>query len=117
MSAPRKKNEFLPRRAFTPHLGATALQDRIGSPNPGAQENRQLLVAAMANPSTRRIAFDVVERNCRDRFKDGDAGIELYLDLFAVVEASGVQEAAQEFENRFAPMLDQELLREKLQLR
>jgi hypothetical protein len=116
MATSTKKNELLPREALEPH-GATSLQDRIGSSSAGSQENRRLLAVAMANPSTRRIAFKVVERNCRDRFKDGNAGIALYLDLFAVVESSGVHEAAQEFENRFAPMLDQELLKEKLEFR
>jgi hypothetical protein len=118
LSSPRReKKDLHAREPVQSRQSATPLKDRIGSSNAGPQENRHLFAAAMANPSTRRIAFNVLERNCHDRFKDGEAGIALYLDLFAVVESSGAQEAAQEFENRFFPMLDQELLKRKLQPR
>jgi hypothetical protein len=32
----------------------------------------------MADPLRRGIAFDVVERNCRERFAEGEDGIKLY---------------------------------------
>jgi len=63
----------------------------------------------MADPVRRRIAFNVVERNCRDRFAEGEDGIKLYLHLRGHVRSSAVDEAVMEFEHRFEPMLDQEL--------
>jgi len=62
----------------------------------------------MADPIRRRVAFNVVERNCHERFAEGDAGITLYLRLRGYVRASAVDEAVAEFERRFEPMLDQE---------
>jgi hypothetical protein len=43
------------------------------------QDNRALFIEAMADPSRRRIAFNVLEKNCRRRFAEGDDGIRLYL--------------------------------------
>jgi len=62
----------------------------------------------MADPIRRRVAFNVVERNCRERFAEGDDGITLYLRLRGYVQASAVDEAVAEFRRRFEPMLDQE---------
>jgi hypothetical protein len=75
-----------------------------------AQRNRVLFIEAMADPLRRGIAFEVVERNCRERFAEGEDGIELFLQLLRTVQSAGVDEAVEEFERRFAPMLDQELL-------
>jgi hypothetical protein len=71
-------------------------------------DNRSLFIEAMADPIRRRVAFNVVERNCRERFAEGDDGITLYLRLRGYVQASAVDEAVAEFRRRFEPMLDQE---------
>jgi hypothetical protein len=73
-----------------------------------------LFIGAMADPSRRRIAFNVVERNCRERFAEGEDGMELYLQLLRYVRLGNVSEAVEEFERRFVPMLDQEFLKERM---
>jgi hypothetical protein len=78
-------------------------------PREVAPDNRSLFIDAMAHPLRRRIAFNVVERNCRDRFAQGEDGIRLYLHLRGYVQSAAVDEAVAEFERRFEPMLDQEL--------
>jgi hypothetical protein len=77
-------------------------------------DNRSLFIKAMPDPVKRRIAFDVVERNCRDRFAQGQEGLSLFLELVEYVQAAGVAVAVTEFENRFAALLDQELLNKTL---
>jgi hypothetical protein len=77
--------------------------------------NRALFIQCMADPVRRRIAFDVVERNCRDTFGEGEEGLDLFVKLVADVRRAKVDEAVSEFEGRFAPMLDQALLKKKLQ--
>jgi hypothetical protein len=77
-------------------------------------DNRSLFIAAMADPTKRRVAFDVVERNCRMRFRIGEEGIKTYLQLLTYVQESKVDEAVDEFEKRFVSMLDQELLKKML---
>jgi hypothetical protein len=76
------------------------------------QDNRALFIEAMADPSRRRIAFNVLEKNCRRQFAEGDDGIRLYLQLLDCVRSANVGEAVDEFEHRFEPMLDQERLKE-----
>ena len=73
-----------------------------------------LFIGAMADPSRRRIAFNVVERNCRERLAEGEDGMELYLQLLRYVRLGNVSEAVEEFEHRFMPMLDQEFLKERM---
>jgi hypothetical protein len=79
---------------------------------PTVPDNRRLFIDAMSDPWRRRIAFDVVERNCRERFAEGEDGIELFVQLLRYVQAAKVDEAVEEFERRFAPMLDQELVKD-----
>ena len=50
---------------------------------------------AAQSPST------VVERNCRERFAEGEDGIKLYLQLLVWVRFANVREAVDEFEHRF----------------
>ena len=93
------------------------MAERKSAPAPSptrAQEalNEALFVGAMTDPVRRRIAFNVVERNCRERFTEGDDGIRLYVHLLNRVRSSKVDEAVTEFETRFRPMLDQERLKE-----
>jgi hypothetical protein len=76
--------------------------------------NRSLFIRVMPDPAKRRIAFDIVERNCRDRFAQGEEGLNLFLELVAYVQAARVDEAVTEFESRFVPMLDQAVLKKKL---
>ena len=73
------------------------------------QRRSALFIEAMADPSRRGIAFNVVERNCRDQFAEADDGISLYLHLLGYVRSANVNEAVEEFTHRFEPMLDQEL--------
>ncbi len=77
-------------------------------------DNRSLFIRAMPDPEKRRIAFDVVERNCRDRFAEREEGLRLFFELMAYVRAAKIDDAVTEFKSRFLPMLDQELLKEKL---
>jgi hypothetical protein len=56
-----------------PDLRQSALRDLAQ-----ARDNRALFIEAMADPLRRGIAFDVVERNCRERFAEGEDGIKLY---------------------------------------
>jgi len=74
------------------------------------RKNRALFIEAMADPWRRGIAFDVVEfdvveRNCRERFAEGEDGIKLYRELLGLVRLGNVSEAVEEFEHRFEPML------------
>ena len=59
----------------------------------------------MNDPMRRRIAFDVVERNCRERFAEGEDGVRLYRQLLGYVQSAKVDEAVEEFERQFEPML------------
>jgi hypothetical protein len=61
----------------------------------------------MQDSEWRRIAFDVVERNCRERFGHKEDGLRLFLELAGYVKRAHVDEALREFEKRFAPMLHQ----------
>jgi hypothetical protein len=80
-----------------------------------AQDNQSLFIEAMADPARRRIAFDLVERNCRMRFRVGEAGIKVYLELLKHVQSSNVPEAVFEFERRFVPMLDRRALKKMIE--
>jgi len=82
---------------------------RLILPREVAPDNRALFIDAMVDPLRRRIAFNVVERNCRERFAEGEDGIRLYLQLRNYVQSAAVDEAVAEFEHRFEPMLEQEL--------
>jgi hypothetical protein len=70
-----------------------------------AIENRELFIQCMQGSERRRIAFDVVERNCRERFGHKEDGLRLFLELVGYVKRAQVDEALREFEKRFAPML------------
>jgi hypothetical protein len=78
-------------------------------------DNRALFIKAMSDPDRRRIAFGVVERNCRERFALGEEGLKLFLEVAAYVRAAKVDRAITEFEGRFIPMLDQEFLKRTLE--
>src|SRR5271166_6620310 len=77
------------------------------------KDNRSLFIKAMADPSRRRIAFDVVER--RMRFRVGEEGIRAFLEILQLVQSSNLDEAVDEFEKRFLPMLDQKLLKRRIE--
>jgi len=79
--------------------------------------NRALFIQCMADPVKRRIAFDVVDRNCRDAFGQGEEGLDLFVKLAADVRRAHIDEAISEFDSRFKPKLDQVLLKKKLQQR
>jgi hypothetical protein len=66
----------------------------------------------MSDPVRRQIAFNVVERNCRDQFAQGADGVQLYVRLLTNVRLTNATEAVDEFERRFRPMLDQYALNE-----
>jgi hypothetical protein len=70
-----------------------------------ARNNRSLFIDAMDDPMRRRIAFDVVERNCRERFAECEDGVRLYRQLLGYVKSAKVDEAVEEFERQFEPML------------
>jgi hypothetical protein len=98
-----------PPRHLARHL-VEEVRNARSSTSPTVPDNRALFIGAMSDPLRRRIAFDVVERNCRERFAEGEDGIELFLQLLRLVQSARVDEAVEEFERRFAPLLDQELL-------
>jgi hypothetical protein len=79
--------------------------------------NRALFIQCMADPVKRRIAFDVLDRNCRDAFGQGEEGLDLFVKLAAGVRRAHIDEAISEFDSRLAPKLDQVLLKKKLQQR
>jgi hypothetical protein len=104
------KNELIGRlkAASEPSTAASA-----SKPTPNAQdENRALFMSAMSDPVRRQIAFNVVERNCRNQFAEGADGVQLYVRLLTYVRLTNAAEAVDEFERRFRPMLDQEALEE-----
>ena len=78
------------------------------------QDNRALFIDAMSDPLRRGMAFNVVERNCRERLRQGEDGIKLYIQLLGYVRFANVREAVDEFERRFVPMLDQNLFKERM---
>src|SRR4029453_10752693 len=71
-----------------------------------ARKNRSLFIDARDDPMRRRFAFDVVEKNCRERFAEGEDGVRLYLQLLGYVQSAKVDKAVEEFERRFEPMLN-----------
>jgi hypothetical protein len=56
--------------------------------------------------AVRERIFDTIEQYHADDFGNGRLGKGLYEDLLSAVRASGVPEAAQEFEERFSPYLN-----------
>jgi hypothetical protein len=84
---------------------------RAPARRPPPKDNRSLFIEAMADPTRRRIAFDVVERNCRMRFRVGEEGVRVYLQLLTFVQSSKVDDAVDEIERRFVPMLDRRILK------
>lgn len=95
-------------------LSEIAIPASLRKRRPISEDNRALFIDAMADPSRRRVAFDVVERNCRERFAEGEDGIKLYIQLVGYVQLANVDEAVTEFEQRFVKMLDQEMLKQKI---
>lgn len=77
-------------------------------------DNEALFLQCIPDESRRRIAFNVVERNCREVFARGEEGLALFLRLRDLVERAQVEEAVREFDERFASMLDQKLIEERL---
>jgi hypothetical protein len=71
-----------------------------------SKKNVWLFIDAMRHPVSRRIAFDVVERNCRARFAEDEDGHQLYAQLRNHVCESNSRSAVKEFEERFFPMLE-----------
>jgi hypothetical protein len=109
-SSDSAKNELIGRLKAASEVPIAASASKP-TPNP-QDENRALFISAMPDPARRHIAFDVVERNCRDQFAEGADGVQLYLRLLTYVRLTNVTEAVDEFERRFRPMLDQEALEE-----
>jgi hypothetical protein len=54
----------------------------------------------------RKRVFDTLEQCHAHDFGNGRAGMRLYEDLLSAVRDAGVPEAAEEFENRFFPLLN-----------
>ena len=73
-------------------------------------DDEALFIQCMPDAARRRIAFNVVERNCREAFARGKAGVALFLKVRDLVELAQVEEAIREFDKRFEPMLDQGVL-------
>jgi len=80
---------------------------------PDPHDNRTLFIEAMPDPVRRRVAFDVVERNCRQWLGEGEEGVRLYGQLLNYVRQANVVRAVSEFQQRFLPMLDQQYLRQR----
>jgi hypothetical protein len=53
----------------------------------------------------RKRVFDTLEQCHAHDFGNGRAGMKLYEDILSAVRDAGVPEAAEEFENRFFPLL------------
>ena len=96
-----------------PRYSASPSDAALGYPGQrtASQDNRSLFIEAMADATRRSIAFDVVERNCRMRFRVGEEGIRVFFQVLELVRLSKVNEAVEEFEKRFLPLLDQKILR------
>ena len=80
-----------------------------------ASDNEALFIECMPDAARRRIAFNVVERNCRQAFGRGKEGLALFMQVRNLVERAQVEEAISEFNKRFAPMLDQEVVNKRVQ--
>jgi hypothetical protein len=92
------KNELIGRlkAASEPSIAASA-----SKPTSNAQdENRALFMSAMSDPVRRQIAFNVVERNCKNQFAEGADGVQLYVRLLTYVRLTNATEAVDEFERR-----------------
>jgi hypothetical protein len=59
-----------------------------------------------AGREMRKRIFDTLEQRHAHDFGNGRAGMKLYEDLLSAVRDAGVPEAAEEFENRFFPLLN-----------
>jgi hypothetical protein len=79
----------------------------VDPPLSSSAENIRLFINAMRHPVTRKIAFDVVERNCRDRFANDEDALYLYKQLLGYVRRSRIDAAETEFIERFSLMLGQ----------
>jgi len=90
-------------RFDAPHGDTFNFRDR-------SSDNEVLFIQCMPDAARRRIAFNVVERNCREAFARGKAGVALFLKVRDLVELAQVEEAIREFDKRFEPMLDQGVL-------
>jgi len=59
-----------------------------------------------AGREMRKRIFDTLEQRHAEDFGNGRAGMKLYEDLLSAVRDAGVPKAAEEFENRFFPLLN-----------
>jgi hypothetical protein len=64
----------------------------------------------------RKRIFDTIEQRHADDFANGRAGMELYDTLLSAVRDSGAPEAAEEFENRFFPLLKPDRARSRAEI-
>src|SRR5215469_3143417 len=55
-------------------------------------DNEGLFIQCMPDAARRRIAFNVVERNCCEAFARGKAGVALFLKVRDLVKRAEVQE-------------------------
>jgi hypothetical protein len=62
--------------------------------------------ALRAGRAMRKRIFDTIEQRHAHDFGDGRTGMKFYEDLLSAVRDAGVPEAAEEFENRFCPLLN-----------
>ena len=83
------------------------MADKPPPSSPPPADNIRLFIDAMRHPATRKIAFDVVERNCRDRFANEEDAVYLYKQLLGYVRRSRIDAAETEFIERFSLMLGQ----------
>jgi hypothetical protein len=96
------------------HPAQARAMPRRGQSRDQGIDNEALFIQCMPDPARRRIAFDIVARNCREVFPRGEEGLALFLRLRDLVEGAQVEDAVREFDERFASMLDQKLIEERL---
>jgi hypothetical protein len=65
----------------------------VDPPLPSSAENIRFFIDAMRDPVSRKIAFDVVERNCRDRLANDEDALYLYKQLLGYVRRSRIDAA------------------------
>jgi hypothetical protein len=70
------------------------------------EHQAEFMETLRAGRAMRKRVFDTLEQRHAHDFGNGRAGMTLYEDLLSAVRDAGVPQAAEEFEDRFFPLLN-----------
>jgi hypothetical protein len=82
------------------------MREIIGTEGAVLEHHAVFVNALRGGHEIRKRIFDVIEQYHAKDFRDGREGVELYEGLLSALRNSGMTDVVQEFERRFAPLLN-----------